>query len=70
MIFARWTDTVFTLKLNSVAISLFDLPATMCCSISSSRGVRPVSRSALQRTASRNLRIEYGLALGHFLDRR
>ena len=24
---------------------------------------------ALQRTASRNLRIEYGLALGHFLDR-
>ena len=39
MIFARWTDTVFTLSPRTVAISLLDLPCTINCRTSSSRVV-------------------------------
>ena len=41
-------EFVLTLRPSSAAISLLDLPATMCWRISSSRGVRPVSRSPLR----------------------
>src|SRR5262249_31907954 len=40
MMLARCTATVFTLRSNCTAISLFDLPSAINCRISSSRVVR------------------------------
>src|SRR5713101_3533817 len=54
MILARCTPTVFALRPSSAAISLLDLPATMCCKISSSRVVRPLARSPLSASGLAN----------------
>ena len=70
MIFARWTDTVLTLRSSWSAISLFDLPSTMSCRISSSRGGQARLALALQRGWPRELRREHLFAGRDIPDRR
>src|ERR1700733_638801 len=51
MILARWTATVLALRERRSAMALLELPSTISCKISSSRGVRPESRSPFSEGA-------------------